>query len=102
MNDSLAYASFFQVFNVGPVQVLGKRLYDVAGQGDGMRKAMDLFLPRASGYDHLIVLRFDLRLFVPIPQWNVRPEAISFASKCELGQWAWWNCSSDLAFIVPS
>jgi len=78
-----------------------------AAHGDAAAAAgASVQLSPTSGYDFLIVTRYDLRLLTPIvPSWPCHlPSSrgtIGIASKCSAATFASWRCTFDTLFIVP-
>lgn len=90
-------SSGWRAINVQQSQVRG-----ISTQAQGVRAALDLFLPLARSYDSLILSRYDLRIFRPFREWGcVDNQRIGISSRCGQQQWKHWRCSGDMLFVVP-
>lgn len=75
------------------------------GQGAGVRVALNLFMPYASSYAVMLLVRYDAAIIAPIDGWPCRLEGsdwIGLAGPCERETWMQWNCTNDMLWIVPS
>ena len=79
-------------------------------QPTNMQKALKLVLDSrpdgtwqlARPFDSVLISRFDLKFTIPILGWlSDNPTKVAIASRCELPQWKWYNCTADLFFSVP-